>query len=148
MTQPRRYWADAEAKRGGCRVCAAWPAELAHVAGRRYDKPRECARCEGRGYTESGTTHPEDYEQHPCRFCEGTGRLATLYVHPDSVVPLCRGCHDRYDGRAQPRLDLLGHLTVGEEVRAIIDLGGLELARVRLAPSQYRGVSRATGEAA
>jgi hypothetical protein len=59
----------------------------------------------------------------------------TLYVHPDSVVGLCVAHHRAYDAR---ELDLLGHLTPEEEARAVLDAGGLELARRRLAPGAYR----------
>jgi hypothetical protein len=59
----------------------------------------------------------------------------TLHVHPDSIVPLCPVCHRQYDGRA---LDLLPHLTVEEQARAVLDAGGITLAWRRLAPTSYR----------
>ncbi len=58
---------------------------------------------------------------------ERRGDVAT--VHPDSVAPLCKDHHRRYDAR---RLDLLPYLTVEEQVRAVADAGGLELARKRI----------------
>jgi len=33
--------------------------------------------------------------------------------HPDCVVPLCRECHDRYDERLSPRIDILPQLISG-----------------------------------
>ena len=61
----------------------------------------------------------------------------TLYVHPDSIVPLCEVCHGEYDHH---EIDLLPHVFLAEQVRAVEDMGGIELARKRLAPSAYREV--------
>lgn len=58
----------------------------------------------------------------------------TLYVHPDRILPLCPECHGRMDSG---RLDTLGLLTLAEQVQAVIDLGGIEAARIRLVPSEY-----------
>lgn len=51
------------------------------------------------------------------------------YVHPDDVVPLCTGCHDKYDGRTNERLDLLPHLTYVEQARAVSHVGFVAAAR-------------------
>lgn len=110
--QPRRDWRDARAKvdaEGRCRHCLiSRGLEAAHVVGRRHDKPKR----------------------------EGS---KALWVNPDSIVPLCglegQRCHARYDAH---ELDLIGHLTAEEEARAVLDAGGLELARQRIAPSLYR----------
>lgn len=86
----------------------------------------------------------------PCRWCGETGRTerahiagrqydrkqdnGVRYVTPDSVLGLCRSCHQSYDAH---QLDLLPCLTLAEQVQAVIDLGGIEAARIRLAPSEY-----------
>lgn len=41
-------------------------------------------------------------------------------VDPLDVVPLCEPCHRRYDGRS---LDLLPHLTIDEQARAVGHVG-------------------------
>ena len=61
----------------------------------------------------------------------------TLYVKPESVVALCGQHHRAYDAH---ELDLLPYLTLDEQLQAVADAGGLELARVRLCPSEYRSV--------
>lgn len=45
---------------------------------------------------------------------------STRYVRPESVVPLCPGCHSAYD---RHELDLLPHLQADEQVSAVTDLG-------------------------
>lgn len=66
-----------------------------------------------------------------------------LFVRPESVVPLCKPHHDAYDGRSQPRLDLLPHLDLDEQIDAVRAAGGIESARRRLCPSLYsRGSER------
>jgi hypothetical protein len=57
-----------------------------------------------------------------------------VLVHPDRIVPLCPEHHRAYDAHD---LDLLGLLTTEEETQLVADLG-LELARKRVAPSDYR----------
>lgn len=109
-SQPKRDWSDSLAKleaEGVCRVCGSGrELEQAHVAGRRYDKPRP-------------------------------GR-STLWVNPDSVVPLCRRDHQAFD---HGTLDLLPYLTTAEQARAVLDLGSIETARIKLSPSDYRQVA-------
>lgn len=65
-------------------------------------------------------------------------------VEPDRVVPGCPTCHSLYD---EGRLDLIGKLTMAEEVQIVRDRfpaagpgrgSGIELARHRLSPSSYR----------
>lgn len=89
----------------------------------------------------------------PCRLCEDTrieaahvvGRehdqpkhegTKTLWVNPDAVIPLCRAHHDLYDGH---QVDVLPVLTLEEQLRAVEDAGGIELARRRTCPTAYRG---------
>lgn len=67
----------------------------------------------------------------------GRGRWV---VHPDDVIPLCGpvgapgSCHTLFDNG---RLDVLGYATVEEQVRVVQHLGGIEAARMRLAPLAY-----------
>ena len=58
-----------------------------------------------------------------------------LYVHPDNAVPLCSHCHYGFD---HSELDVLPHLTLEEQLHVVRTLGGLEQARIRLAPLDYR----------
>lgn len=108
-SQPRRDWTDATAKveaEGCCRVCGdTWNLEAAHIIGRVHDQPKLVAR--------AGGIHRSD----------------TLYVHQNSVVPLCGpkpsgwpGCHQKYDSHS---LDLLPYLTTEEQVRAVADCGSV-----------------------
>jgi hypothetical protein len=133
---PRRDWSDARRKiedEGRCRLCSATGVKIdaAHVLGRRYDRPR----------------------------VEGSS-TKVLYVHPDSVVGLCsdtvvessvgpdgvsenrvrRGCHSRYDAG---EVSILAVLTVDEQVRAVQDAGGIELARRRIDAPDYSNEIRA-----
>ena len=57
----------------------------------------------------------------------------TLWVNPDSVVPLCPADHELYDSH---RIDILPYLTRAEQVQVVKDLG-LENARIRTAPLAY-----------
>lgn len=68
-------------------------------------------------------------------------RGSVLYVHPDSVVPLCVHHHRAHDlgrGALGDPFDLLPHLTLDEQLDAVRRAGGIESARRRLAPSCYR----------
>lgn len=98
-----------------------------------------------RDWSEISTTADD-----PCRWCGVEGRTERAHiagrtydrkqdngirkVNPDSIVPLCRKHHQQYDAH---RLDLLSCLTLPEQVQAVIDLGGIEAARMRLVPSEY-----------
>jgi len=111
-SQPTRDWTAAVLKvesEGKCRVCGSGSnVEAAHVMGRKHDEP----------------VHPGS---------------SVLYVDPNRIVPLCGpfpdGHHGEYDHK---RLDLLSYLTLEEQVQAVADAGGIELARKRLCPSAYR----------
>lgn len=107
-----RSWTDALTKvqrEGRCRVCGeARDLECAHVIGRKHD---------------AVVVGPRGGE--------------SIYVHPDSIVPLCGGfsrdnCHGEYDAR---RLDLLPYLHVHEQCRAVEDACGIESARARICGS-------------
>lgn len=122
----KRDWSAIQTDRDTpCRVCGSvGKTERAHVAGRRHDR---LAR------SDNGVA------------------LSHRVVDPDSIVPLCgpatdsSSCHYLYDAH---RLDLLPHLTPAEEVRAVADLGGIEAARRRLAPSDYQpAIDRARRQA-
>ena len=58
-----------------------------------------------------------------------------LYVHPDNVIPLCSHCHYGFD---HSELDVQGHLTLEEQLHVVKVLGGIEQARRRLSPLDYR----------
>lgn len=116
-SEPKRIWTDARAKvdlEAKCRVCGWTPIhteelDAAHAMGRKYDRPAH-----------TGTK--------------------TLYVNPLDIVPLCPAfaperCHQRFDAH---ELDLLPHLALEEQTRAVELAGGIEQARKRLAPSAYR----------
>ena len=102
----RRDWREARRKlerEGRCRVCGEGPwsiLEAAHTIGRQCDVE-----------------------------ITGPGGGVSLYVHPDSIVPLCKTHHMEYDAR---KLDLLPYLHIHEQARAVEDAGGIERARLRL----------------
>lgn len=118
---PRRDWSDARQKieaESRCRRCLRGDVKLdaAHILGRRYDRPRV-----------DGSTSK------------------VLYVHPDSVIPLCadrieangtpvEGCHSLYDSK---KIGILPFLTREEQIRAVEDAGAIEVARRRLDPLDY-----------
>jgi hypothetical protein len=141
VSQLRRDWTDARSKvdhEGRCRVCKRrGRLEAAHVIGRANDRRKPCRVCNGAGKLTTGHGWGS---LGPCDACNGAGHEleGVLYVHPDSIVPLCSVCHSRYDGSALPLLDLLPYLTIDEQVRAVQDAGGLELARHRTARLAYR----------
>ena len=60
-------------------------------------------------------------------------------VHPDRIIPLCgpfpMGCHG---AEHRHELDTLPLLSLQEQLQAVADCGGIENARVRLCPSQYK----------
>lgn len=113
----RRDWSDARRKvedEGRCRLCSATGVRLeaAHILGRRYDRPRVAG-----------------------------SSTKVLYCHPDSIIPLCGstpdrvGCHYRYDAG---EVSILAVLTPDEQIRAVQDAGGIELARRRIDAPDYR----------
>lgn len=57
------------------------------------------------------------------------------FVHPDRIVPLCPRHHVRYDAHD---LDIMGVLTLDEQLQAVIDAGGIERARRRIVGPLYR----------
>lgn len=59
----------------------------------------------------------------------------TVYVEPESVIPLCSEHHRAYDAKA---LDIISYLRTPEQVRAVEDLGSIESARRRLCPLEFR----------
>lgn len=105
-SQPKRDWADAEAKRGPCRICGSPDGELAHTINRaKQDELRVGPR--GGEY---------------------------LWVNPHSVLPLCGdffgvGHHKQYDAG---ELDILAYLTLEEQLNAVRAAGGIFLAMQRL----------------
>lgn len=107
-SEPKRDWTDARAKVEIEGRCRRCGGEPPHL---------EAAHLVGRKLDEP---HPD-----------GTKRL---WVNPDRIVPLCPEDHAAFDAH---RLDLLGHLSIEEQLRAVADCGGIEQARRRLAPSAY-----------
>jgi len=65
--------------------------------------------------------------------------LKELFVDPERVIPACGpfpgGCHGDIDHR---RINYLQYLTLREQVKAVEDAGGIEAARMRLAPVEHR----------
>ena len=59
----------------------------------------------------------------------------TLYVDPANILPLCASCHRKFDAH---EIDVLEYLRVGEQLYVVEALGGIENARMRLAPLDYR----------
>jgi hypothetical protein len=87
-------------------------------------------------------------EEGRCRRCHGGRDLEAAHiigrqhdkdagyiVVPIRVAPLCRSCHRKYDDH---ELDLMPHLTLEEQARAVLDAGGIELARQRTCPLAYK----------
>jgi hypothetical protein len=113
-TQPKRFWGDAEEKRGPCRAIrlggCGGPVELAHVIGRVHDPTMWQFLLEA-GFEYVGFDR---------------------YVRRESVIPLCRIHHDRYDGRAQPKFEALPLLSLDEQLQAVRDAGGIALALRRI----------------
>lgn len=56
-----------------------------------------------------------------------------VHIDPNAVLPLCQRCHQAYDAG---RLNLLGFLTLDEELCAVRAAGGLEAARRRIIGSE------------
>lgn len=127
-SQPLRDWSAAREKverEGHCRVMndpvtcvprsgedkCGWPLEAAHIVGREHDK-----------------------KQFGMDWDLVTGQTI-WHVDPDRIVPLCLKHHRMYD---RHELDLLPYLTVEEQAQAVLDAGGIELARRRTAPLVYR----------
>lgn len=54
------------------------------------------------------------------------------------VIPLCRRHHRLYDDH---QVDVLPVLRIHEQIQAVVDADGLELARRRTAPLTYRSVA-------
>lgn len=108
-TKIQRRWGDALAKvhsEGRCRVCGETrDLEAAHITSRKHDA-----------------------------LCKGPRSGEYLYVHPDSIVPLCGGftdnyCHGLYDRHS---LDLLPYLNLDEQLRAVEESGGIISALKRI----------------
>lgn len=73
-----------------------------------------------------------------CRVCKGGGRLQAAHVlgrkydppsgivQPDDIIPLCRPCHELYDGR---ELGVLPYLTLDEQAAAVRLVGIMRALR-------------------
>lgn len=119
-SQPKRDWREAQAKledEAECRFCGKGiNLEKCHISGRKYDQP-----------------HPERPES------------SVLWVNPLDIVILdgpstdSGSCHYKFD---HGLIDLQEFLTVEEQARCVEVLGGIENARMRLAPSDYSSLMR------
>ena len=67
-------------------------------------------------------------------------------VVADNCIPLCPSCHRKFDHK---EIDILEHLTLDEQLHVVRALGGIENARMRLAPLDYKtNMAQARGMAA
>lgn len=107
-SEPKRDWTLARAKVELEGACRYCHVEYKHL---------EAAHLIGRKHDEP---HPD-----------GTKRI---WVNPDRIIPLCAEHHRLFDAH---QLDLIGYLSLEEQLRAVSDCGSLEIARRRLAPSAY-----------
>lgn len=119
-TEPKRDWTDARAKveeEACCRICkrseaSDRPLEAAHVLGREHDEPKLGAD----GWP-----------------------LKELYVDPERIFPACgpspSGCHGEAE---RNEINVLSVLSLSEQIKAVEDAGGIEAARIRLAPVDHR----------
>ena len=115
-TRTRESWQDAIMKvesEGACRVCS--------LDGEETNGRVEAAHTIGRKAQDVLCTGPRGGEY--------------VYVSPDSIVPLCSYHHRLFDARG---LDLLPYLDLDEQEASIRPAGGIEGARKRLVPSDYR----------
>lgn len=121
QTGPKRDWTAARAKveaEEQCRLgrdgrCSGRRLEAAHVTGREHDPE---------------WTPPDDFDPE-------TDETFDLFVRPESVIAMCPWHHRAYD---EGRVDVLHVLTIDEQLRAVLDLDGIEPARLRVAPTAYR----------
>lgn len=131
-----RDWSDARAKleaEGRCRNCGrSARLEVAHLDGQRYDQPADCKTCKGTGRRLAGAGS--------CGVCKGSGETKTFYVDPVRTIPLCGPavdtgtCHNLFDSG---QLDVLGLLTLEEQLAVVESLEGIEAARIRLSRPAY-----------
>ena len=61
--------------------------------------------------------------------------VKTRKVDPNNIIPMCSRDHYLFDAG---RLDVLAYLTIEEQVHVVKTLGGIDMARRRLAPLDYR----------
>jgi hypothetical protein len=113
MWRPSRVWKYAREKvdlEGSCRRCGGvMELQAAHVIGRVKD-------------------------QYPPIFFED---WKPYTVAPERILPLCRPCHEAFDGG---RISIEALLTTDEAAQAVADAGTIEGARVRLTPRRLREV--------
>lgn len=122
-TQPRRDWTFARNKVESEDQCRVWSHSLDETG---CDGPLEAAHLIGRARDFFTAGFVTSYKQD----------RKVLIVVPVRIVPLCRKHHRLFDAH---EIDLLPALTPEEQVQAVMDAGGLELARRRLAPTAYHG---------
>jgi len=96
---------------------------------RKVREEGECRVCGVQRNLQAAHLAPRKHDK-PKRFGSNT-----LYVEPNNCVSLCASCHFQFDAH---RFDLLEYLTVEEQAHVVEVLGGIENARIRLAPLDYR----------
>lgn len=55
-------------------------------------------------------------------------------MEADNIIPLCQDCHHAFDSHT---LDILGLLSLDEQLAMVRNAGGIENARRRACPGQY-----------
>lgn len=126
MGPVKREWFAARAKvgeTGQCRICGVdclhRKVDAAHVIGRTHD-PKATYKGEATDNVDG-----------------------SVWVTPDRIVPLCGPatdtgtCHNKHDSH-DPDFQLLPYLTIEEQLQAVADAGGIELARNRLVGRNLR----------
>ena len=96
---------------------------------RKVREEAECRVCGVQRNLQAAHLAPRTHDK-PKRFGS-----KTLYVEPNNCVSLCASCHFAFDSH---RFDLLEYLTIEEQAHVVAVLGGIENARMRLAPLDYR----------
>lgn len=114
-SQPRRNWTEARAKvveEGACRTCRAREGDV---------RAGEIVRLQAAHLADRSYDRRDGY-----------------FVKPERVVPLCRACHETYDGPASLRgaLRMEAVVTADETEQLVADLGSLGLAWRRLTGAQ------------
>jgi hypothetical protein len=107
------------------------------IWGKAIDKCRDegaCRVCGLRANLEAAHLAPRKHDK-PKRL-----GAKTRFVAPDNVIPMCSRDHYLFDAG---RLDVLQYLTVEEQVHVVKTLGGIDMARRRLAPLDYKETAAA-----
>lgn len=98
---------------------------------RKVRREAECRLCGVQRNLQAAHLAPRAHDK-PKRFGS-----KVRHVAPDNILPMCASCHRRFDAHM---VDVLEYLTVEEQVHVVRALGGIENARMRLAPMDYKPV--------